>query len=124
MYGRGPGPYTGTQVVGTVGPVCVDQAGYLFRLPGHQRAIASVLENAPHVRQCLLLAEGKTVREIASSTGRRVSTIRWHVRQIFTKHGLTRQGDLVQLVLSVAGDEQCGPQQDPAPPGGAPHARP
>ena len=72
--------------------------------------VAAVLGLTPmESRVVVLLAEGKTVREIASATGRRVSTIRWHVRQIFTKHGLTRQGDLVQLVLSVAG---------------APHARP
>ena len=36
-----------------VGPVCLDQAGHLFRLPGHERAVARVLENAPHVPQCL-----------------------------------------------------------------------
>lgn len=48
------------------------------------------------------LAEGKTVGEIASATGRKVSTIRTHVRHIFTKHGITRQVDLVRLVLSIS----------------------
>ena len=48
------------------------------------------------------LAEGRTVGEIASATGRKVSTIRTHVRHIFTKHGITRQVDLVRLVLSVS----------------------
>ena len=45
------------------------------------------------------LAEGKTVDEIASATGRKVSTIRTHVHHIFTKHGIRRQVDLVRLVL-------------------------
>ena len=48
------------------------------------------------------LAEGRTVGEIASATGRKVSTIRTHVRHIFAKHGITRQVDLVRLVLSIS----------------------
>ena len=48
------------------------------------------------------LAEGKTVGEIASATGRKVNTIRTHVRHIFTKHGINRQVDLVRLVLSIS----------------------
>lgn len=48
------------------------------------------------------LAEGRTVGEIASATGRKVSTIRTHVRHIFSKHGITRQVDLVRLVLSIS----------------------
>ena len=50
-----------------------------------------------------LLAEGKTVREIASTTGRRESTIRWHLHHICNKHGISRQVELVQLVLPLAG---------------------
>ena len=52
-------------------------------------------------RVAALPAEGKTVGEIASATGRRVNTIRTHVRHIFTKLGITRQVDLVRL--STAG---------------------
>ncbi|MDE0083078.1 MAG: helix-turn-helix transcriptional regulator [Gammaproteobacteria bacterium] len=48
------------------------------------------------------LAEGRTVGEIASATGRKVSTVRTHVRHIFSKHGITRQVDLVRLVLSIS----------------------
>ena len=47
------------------------------------------------------LAEGKTVREIAEATGRRERSIHWHLRQIYRKQGLSRQADLVRLVLSV-----------------------
>ena len=48
------------------------------------------------------LAEGKTVREIAVETGRRERSIHWHLRQIYHKQGLSRQADLVRLVLSLA----------------------
>ncbi|MDE0350469.1 MAG: helix-turn-helix transcriptional regulator [Gammaproteobacteria bacterium] len=51
----------------------------------------------------VLLARGMTVREIAAATGRRESTVRSHVKHMFTKHGLTRQADLVRLVRSLAG---------------------
>ena len=51
-------------------------------------------------RVAALLAEGKTVSEIAAATGRKVSTIRTHVQHIFAKLGINRQADLVRLVLS------------------------
>ena len=51
----------------------------------------------------MLLAEGRTVREIAAATGRRESTIRWHLHHIFDKHRISRQVELVQLVLSLGG---------------------
>lgn len=51
-------------------------------------------------RVAALLAEGKTVGEIASATGRKVSTIRTHVQHIFARLGISRQVDLVRLVLS------------------------
>ena len=47
------------------------------------------------------LAEGSTVREIASATCRAESTVRWLVRQVYTKLGISRQADLVRLVLSA-----------------------
>ena len=54
-------------------------------------------------RVAVLLAEGRSVREVAAATGRRESTIRWHMRHIFSKHGISRQAELVRLVLSLAG---------------------
>ena len=53
-------------------------------------------------RVAVLLAEGMNVREIAVATGRGESTIRSHVKHIFAKHGLSRQAELVRLVLSLA----------------------
>ena len=56
----------------------------------------------------VLLARGMTVREIAATMARRESTIRSHVKHMFTKHGLTRQADLVRLVRSLAGADAIG----------------
>ena len=49
------------------------------------------------------LAMGKSVSEIAEDKGQKVSTARFHVKRIHTKLGLTRQADLIRLVLSVRG---------------------
>ena len=54
-------------------------------------------------RVAVLLAEGKSVREVAAAMGRGESTIRTHLKHMFTKHRLTRQADLVRLVRSLAG---------------------
>ena len=53
-------------------------------------------------RIAVWLTEGRTVREIATATGRQESSIHWHLRQIYTKQAVSRQADLVRLVLSVA----------------------
>ena len=54
-------------------------------------------------RVAVLLAEGMSVREIVAATGRKESTIRWHVKNILTKLGLSRQAELVRLLLPLAG---------------------
>ena len=54
-------------------------------------------------RVAVLLADGKTVREVAEAAGRLESTIRTHVKHMFAKHRLRRQADLVRLVRSLAG---------------------
>ena len=48
------------------------------------------------------LAEGRTVRDIAVATGRKEMSVHWHLKRIYAKQGLSRQAELVQLVLSVA----------------------
>ena len=50
----------------------------------------------------VLYAQGKSIDEIALSTGRRRTTIKWHLRHIYDKHRLSRQVELAQLLLSVA----------------------
>ena len=54
-------------------------------------------------RVAVMLADGLSVREIATALGREASTIRFHVKRIFARHGLNRQAELVRLVLSLAG---------------------
>ena len=53
-------------------------------------------------RVAVLLAGGKSVGEIAAATGRKETTIRWHLKQICEKHGIARQAEVVRLVLSLA----------------------
>ena len=53
-------------------------------------------------RVAVLLAEGRTVRDIAAVTGRTERTVRWHIQQAFDKLGISRQVELVLQVLSLA----------------------
>ena len=48
------------------------------------------------------LAQGKSVRDLAIETGRSEGTVRWHIKRIHTKLGISRQVDLVRLVLALA----------------------
>ena len=73
------------------------------RLPLDDALVENALDLSPtETRIAILLAEGKTVREVAETTGRSINTIRWHVRQIFEKHRLKHLGQLVPLVRSLA----------------------
>ena len=49
----------------------------------------------------VLLAQGKTIREIAAETERSPTAIKWHMRQVFAKHGISRQLELVKLVTAL-----------------------
>ena len=75
--------------------------------PGSQSSIdpdlvASALGLTPsESRVAVSLAEGTSVRDIAATTGRQESSIRWHVKRIYRKLGISRQPDLVRLVLSI-----------------------
>ena len=65
--------------------------------------VAATLGLTPRESQVAVrVAEGWTVREIAVATGRTDKTIRWHLQQIYHKQGISRQADLVRLVLSLA----------------------
>ena len=76
--------------------------------PGHRRRIdpglvAETLELTPGESQVAVwLAAGKSVDEMARATGRTKKAIYWHLQQIYQKHHISRQADLVRLVLSVA----------------------
>ena len=54
------------------------------------------------------LAAGSTVREIANETFRAESSVRWLIKQIHAKLGISRQADLVRLVLSAVSPLMAG----------------
>ena len=65
--------------------------------------VETVLGLTPAESQiAVLLAEGRTPRDIAAMTGRKERTVRWHVQQVFEKRGISCQVDLVRQVLSLA----------------------
>ncbi|MXZ37271.1 MAG: hypothetical protein F4230_12530 [Holophagales bacterium] len=52
-------------------------------------------------RVSALLAEGRPVREIATATGYRESYVRWLLKQVYKKQGVSGQVALVQRVLTA-----------------------
>ena len=79
----------------------------LISEPGRQFARDPLLVGAAlgltpaESRLAVWLAEGKTVHDIARATERKESSVYWLLRQIYRKRGISRQADLVRLVLSV-----------------------
>ena len=77
--------------------------------PTHEAAIDPAVAEAAlgltgmESRVAVLLAQGMSVRQIATATGRKESTIRSHVKHMFAKYGFSRQAELVRLVRSLAG---------------------
>ena len=49
-----------------------------------------------------MLAEGRTLRQIAAATGRGYSTVRTHLKHMFAKLGVSRQFEVAQAVLSLS----------------------
>ena len=49
------------------------------------------------------LASGLSIHDIALSTGREESTVRWHTKHIFQKQGISRQAQLVRRVQALVG---------------------
>ena len=81
--------------------ILLTEPGYASRL--NFSLVAAALELTPAESYIAVrVAEGKTVREIAAATGRKASSIHWYLKQIYRKLGISRQADLVRLVLSVA----------------------
>ena len=68
------------------------------------RLVAEILGLTPAEGQvAAMLSEGKTVRDIATATSRQEGAVYWLLHQIYRKHGISRQVDLVRLVLSLSG---------------------
>ena len=100
-----------------VKPVGVPQPDYgarhvaalvLLVEPGHHprvdpAVVARTLGLTPmESRVAVWLAEGKSVRDMAEATGRTQGSIYWHLKQIYQQLPISRQVDLVRLVLSIA----------------------
>ena len=49
------------------------------------------------------LASGATVQSIAASTNRSEATVRWHLKQMMQRLGISSQTDLVRLVITTPG---------------------
>ena len=49
-----------------------------------------------------MLAEGRTLRQIAAATGRGYSTVRTHLKHMFAKLGVSRQFEVAQTVLALS----------------------
>lgn len=77
--------------------------------PGHWSPVdpavvaAGLCLTATESQVAVALAEGKAVREIASVMGCQENTVRFHTKQIHQKLGVSRRGELIRLVLSLAG---------------------
>ena len=74
---------------------------------GHPRlepdVVARTLGLTPAESQVAVwVADGKSVRDIATATGLTENAIYWHLKQIYRKLPISRQVDLVRLVLSIA----------------------
>ena len=68
------------------------------------RLVESVLGLTPtESRLAVALAAGQSLRDVALSTGSTEQTVRWHMKQIFRKQGISRQVELVRRVLGLRG---------------------
>ena len=67
------------------------------------RLVAETLDLTPaQARVAAMLAEGRTVREVARVAKCQEGAVYWLMNQIYRKHGVSRQVDLVRLVLSLS----------------------
>ena len=81
--------------------VLIAEAGRRHRVDPH--LVATTLGLTPsESRVAAWLAEGKSVREMAETTGHTRGAVYWHLKQIYQKLHISRQADLVRLVLSIA----------------------
>ena len=54
-------------------------------------------------RASALLAEGRSVREVAAASGYQESYVRWLLKQVYEKQGVSGQVARVRLVLAAHG---------------------
>ena len=81
--------------------VLVVDAGSQPRLDAE--LVAEVLGLTPaESRVAIMLSEGRTVRDIAMAMGRQEGTVHELLKRSYKKLGISRQVDLVRLVLPLA----------------------
>ncbi|MXY56806.1 MAG: hypothetical protein F4029_16900 [Gammaproteobacteria bacterium] len=68
-----------------------------------QRVAAALGLTPAQARVAAALAAGGSVASIAAATHRTPAAVRWHIREALTRLGLSRQLDLVRVVLSTPG---------------------
>ena len=72
--------------------------------------VAAALDLTPSQSQvAVMLAQGRSVQDIAATTGRQPSTVRQFLKQIYNRRRLTGRADLVRLVLSLSDLPGSGP---------------
>ena len=65
--------------------------------------VAAALDLTPSQSQvAVMLAEGRSVLDIATATGRQPSTVRQLLKQVHRRRGVTSRTELVRLVLSLS----------------------
>ena len=79
----------------------VDPARRVRIEPGLVAAAMGLTDHQGEV--AAMLANGHSAASIAEATSRSITTVRWHVRQIFSALGISRQSELVRRVLSLDG---------------------
>ena len=95
----GPQPDHGARHVAAL--VLIVEPGRPHRI--NPDLVATTLELTPaETKVAVGLAEGNSVRDMADATGHTKAAIYWHLQQIYQKHSISRQADLVRLVLSLA----------------------
>lgn len=87
-----------------LGPAVVVYATDAGRMGSFERLVAALFDLSPsEARLAALLTQGMTLAEAAQETGLTESTVRSYSKRIFSKVGVSRQADLVRLILrSVA----------------------
>ena len=94
-----PQPSYGAQYVAAL--ALIYEPGYPQRIePALVAATLGLTSGESQV--AVWLAEGKSVAEMAKATGHTRGAIYWHLKQIYQKLQISRQAELVRLVLSVA----------------------
>ena len=95
----GPQPDHGARHVAAL--VLIVEPGRQHRI--NPELVATTLELTPAETQVAVwLAEGNSVGEMADATGHTKAAIYWHLQRIYQKHSISRQAEMVRLVLSLA----------------------